>query len=51
MKTKHKEHTKKRLYVRNQAKDSKQWESTNLFQCECGSILEKSEKETEVIKK
>ena len=50
MKTKHKEHTKKRLYARSQSKDSKQWELTNLYQCECGSVLEKSEKEIEVEK-
>lgn len=48
MESKHKEHEKKRLYIRDQSKDSKQWESMNLFKCECGAILEKFDNEIEV---
>ena len=39
----HKNHKKTRLYARK-----KKWESTELYLCECGAVLEKIDKEVEV---
>ena len=42
---KHKEHKKKRLYARDQSSAAKQWEKTKYSICECGALLEESERE------
>lgn len=47
---KHEDHKKRRLYVRNQESNSKQWESTELFICDCGAVLEKTYNKKKVIK-
>lgn len=39
---KHKEHKKKRLYARNTSSGARQWESTNLYLCECDAVLERN---------
>jgi len=38
---KHKNHNKRRLYIRNQSSGAKQWEATDYYVCECGAVLEK----------
>lgn len=42
-KDKHKYHVKKRLYARTSTK----WKSTDLYLCDCGAVLERTDVEVE----